>query len=73
VSTIAAASVHHGATASLAATDLTHGFRTAFDILTALALVGVVLTVRFLAPAQRRAAAGSASDTEILDSLEEAA
>jgi EmrB/QacA subfamily drug resistance transporter len=73
VSTIAAASVHHGATASLAATDLTHGFRTAFDILTALALVGVVLTVRFLAPAQRRAAAGSASDTEVLESLEEAA
>jgi EmrB/QacA subfamily drug resistance transporter len=73
VSTIAATSAGKGLTASLAATDLTHGFRTAFDILTALAVVGVVIAIRFVAPVQRPAAAVPATDTDSFESLEEAA
>ena len=55
VSTIAAASVHHGVSASVAGADLTHGFRTAFDILTGLTLVGVAIAVRYMAPTRRPA------------------
>jgi EmrB/QacA subfamily drug resistance transporter len=73
VSTIAASSAGHGVSASLAAADLTHGFRTAFSILTVMALVGVAIAVRFVTPAQRPVMAQPASDTDVFDSLEEAA
>ena len=73
VSTIAAASAHPGVTASLAGADLTHGFRTAFDILTGLALVGVVVAIRFVAPARQPAATAPAAQIDIIEQLEEAA
>jgi EmrB/QacA subfamily drug resistance transporter len=74
VSTIAATSAGHGVTASLAAADLTHGFRTAFDVLTVLMLVGVAITLRFIRPAPRLVVAVPASnDIQFIDSLEEAA
>jgi EmrB/QacA subfamily drug resistance transporter len=72
VSTIAAASVHHGVSASVAGADLTHGFRTAFDILTGLTLVGVAIAVRYMAPT-RRPATAQLTDTNIIEHLEEAA
>ena len=73
VSTIAAASAHPGVTATLAGADLTHGFRTAFDILTGLALVGVVVAIRFVAPARQPAATAPAAQIDIIEQLEEAA
>jgi EmrB/QacA subfamily drug resistance transporter len=73
VSTIAAASVHHGVSASVAGAELTHGFRTAFDILTGLALVGVAIAVRYVAPTQRPVATVQTPDTYIIEHLEEAA
>jgi len=72
VSTIAAASVHHGVSASVAGADLTHGFRTAFDILTGLTLVGVAIAVRYMAPT-RQPATVHLTDTHIIEHLEEAA
>ena len=72
VSTIAAASVHHGVSASVAGADLTHGFRTAFEILTGLTLVGVAIAVRYTAPT-RRPTAVPLTDTHIIEHLEEAA
>jgi predicted MFS family arabinose efflux permease len=73
VSTIAAASVHHGVSASVAGADLTHGFRTAFDILTGLTLVGVAIAVRYMAPAPRPADVVDVHDINIIEHLEEAA
>ena len=73
VSTIAAASVHHGVSASVAGAELTLGFRTAFDILTGLALVGVVIAVRYVAPTQRPVVTVQTPDTYIIEHLEEAA
>ena len=72
VSTIAAASVHRGVSASVAGADLTHGFRTAFDILTGLTLVGVAIAVRYMPPT-RRPATVQLTDTNIIEHLEEAA
>jgi MFS transporter, DHA2 family, multidrug resistance protein len=74
VSTIAAASVHPGVSASVAGADLTHGFRTAFDILTGLTLVGVAIAVRYVAAAPRPAAVVvDVPDINIIEHLEEAA
>ncbi len=54
VSTIAAAYTGHGAiTAAVAASDLTHGFRVAFDVLTGLTLLAALVTVCFIAPVAR--------------------
>ena len=64
---------HSFVTASIAATDLTHGFRTAFDVLTALAVVGLVIAIRFVAPVQRPAAVVPATGSDSFESLEEAA
>ena len=73
VSTIAAVTASPGVSASLEAADLTHGFRTAFYVLTALTLVGVVIAVRFVAPAARPAAAVLSTETETIEALKEAA
>ena len=73
VSTIAAVSASPGVSASLEAADLTHGFRTAFYVLTAFTLVGVVIAVRFIAPAARPAPAVPSTETQIIDVLKEAA
>ncbi len=59
--------------ASLEAADLTHGFRTAFDVLTALTLIGVVIAVRFVAPAARPVTAVLSTQTETIEALKEAA
>ena len=71
VSTIAAVTASPGVSASLEATDLTHGFRTAFYVLTSLTLVGVVIAVRFIAPTARPATA--VLSTETIEALKEAA
>jgi EmrB/QacA subfamily drug resistance transporter len=56
VSTIAAAYTGHGKiTAAAAASDLTHGFRVAFDVLTGVTLVAALITVCFIAPVARAA------------------
>jgi EmrB/QacA subfamily drug resistance transporter len=72
VSTVAAASAQHGVAGALSGDGLTHGFRTAFDILTGLALVGVVIAVRFVGPV-RPAAIVVAPEDEIIELAEEAA
>jgi hypothetical protein len=77
VSTIAATSASHGLTASLAADSLTHGFRTAFYVLTGLTLLGVAIAAVFVAPARRPEAAVAEAavasfDTDI-ETVEEAA
>jgi EmrB/QacA subfamily drug resistance transporter len=72
VSTIAAASTSQAATASVARGDLTHGFRTAFVVLTGLALAGVVVAVRFVAPPQA-VASEEIIETDIVEPMEEAA
>jgi EmrB/QacA subfamily drug resistance transporter len=54
VSTIAAAYTGHGTiTAAVAASDLTQGFRVAFDVLTGLTLLAALVTVCFIAPVAR--------------------
>jgi sugar phosphate permease len=75
VSTIAATSAQHGLTASLAAESLTHGFRTAFYVLTGLTLLGAAIAVVFVAPAPRReeAVTATAFDTDMIEPVEEAA
>jgi EmrB/QacA subfamily drug resistance transporter len=75
VSTIAATSAQHGLTASLAAESLTHGFRTAFYVLTGLTLLGAAIAVVFVAPAPRReeAVTATAFDTDMIEAVEEAA
>jgi MFS family permease len=73
VSTIAVSTTTRGVTASLAASDLTHGFQTAFYVLTALALLGVAITVRFVAPAQRVPASVPSLDTDVVGEMKEAA
>ena len=72
VSTIAAASTSHGVAASLAGAELTHGFRTAFDVLTVLALLGAAVAVRFVAP-PKPAVLEPTFETDIIEPMEEAA
>ena len=73
VSTIAATSTSHGLTSSLAGGGLTHGFQTAFDVLTALALVGAAIAVGFVAPPPRLAAREPSFETDTIEQIEEAA
>ena len=72
VSTIAAASTSHGVATSLAGAELTHGFRTAFDVLTVLALLGAAVAVRFVAP-PKPAVLEPTFETDIIEPMEEAA
>ena len=73
VSTIAATSSNHGLASSLAGGGLTHGFQTAFDVLTALALVGAAIAVGFVAPPPRLAAREPSFETDTIEQIEEAA
>jgi EmrB/QacA subfamily drug resistance transporter len=72
VTTIAAASTSHGVAGSLAGAELTHGFRTAFDVLTVLPLLGVAVAVRFVAPSQP-AVMEQTFETDTNEPMEEAA
>jgi EmrB/QacA subfamily drug resistance transporter len=73
VSTIAAAYAGHGTlTGAVAASDLTHGFRVAFDVLTGLTLVAALVTVCFIAPVARAVKAEPAA-VNINELVEEAA
>ncbi|MCW2975525.1 MAG: hypothetical protein JWM06_806 [Actinomycetia bacterium] len=73
VSTIAATSGSHGVATSLAGADLTHGFRTAFAVLTGLALIGVAVAVKFIASPPRPAVVATPFQTDVIDTIEEAA
>jgi EmrB/QacA subfamily drug resistance transporter len=73
VSTIAAASATHGLAPAAAGADLTHGFRTAFDVLTGLALLSVAVAVAFVGPAARPVATEPTEEPRVVPHLEEAA
>jgi EmrB/QacA subfamily drug resistance transporter len=62
----------HAGSATTGAAALTHGFQTAFYVLTALAIVGALIAGTFVRP-QPRAAEVESPDTEALTPLEEAA
>jgi EmrB/QacA subfamily drug resistance transporter len=73
VSTIAAASAKHGLAPAAAGADLPHGFRTAFDVLTGLALLSVAVAVAFVGPAARPVATEPTEEPRVVPHLEEAA
>jgi EmrB/QacA subfamily drug resistance transporter len=72
VSTIAVTSTNHGLATSLAVDGLTHGFQTAFEVLTGLAVLGVAVAVAFVGP-PRPAPIEPAFETDIVQAVEEAA